>query len=624
MLRRSPLRPPPLVALLGIAIAVGAPGCAGIGQGDEPPTRPAADAARWRALAGRIAAPWPRLQDADGRFRDYVVGRRAGFPERYGESVMGYALLQSGIRDRSRRAVAAGLRAIEWVVSPGGGSPRASPFETLALAAAYNLARRRLARHPLFVRSRAAWEEWLGRAPLTRLDDTSYYGNKHLVDAVAVLELLRTGLSSSHRSAVLGGARSRAEALARRLVNRGVPRLARERAAPLPAGRSLVLSDPPTDPLAYQALSLGMYARGVRLLGGRAAPAALRSLGEVARASSSLTAPDGDLAYFGRSSEQAWALPFTAYGAEVAAGLTGTGAPAEGLTRRALVERSLARLQRAYGNGPGGLWLIPALRADPRLGLRALDRYAFAVGYAGLTLMALNWTLEEMDGGRRQVGALGSDADSSFALSRGQSAFATVRRGDLWFAVKSSPPQRLGDLRYAFGLAAVKLASRGRWEDVMPLLPRTHGDPDSPGPVLLRRGSAGLPFGARLAVVPGGGVTLTGGFRDADGRVLRRGVTFRYEPRPCGVRVVFPARAGDRFEYSAFFPAAEGRPRVAPGSVTDGRRVVEFPEGARVALEGGYSSATEPDLVRARIRLPAHESVPLSVTICRGAAQSAG
>ena len=486
----------PLVAVLVTALS----GCLGLSRETVEPGRPAPDSGRWEMLSSRIAAPWPALQLSDGRFRDYVVGSRRGFPERYGESTLGYALIQTGLRQRSPRIVTSGLRALAWVVGPGGGSPRSSPFENLAVAGAYNLARKRLADHPVFVRSRTAWEGWLRRAALTRLPERSYYGNKHLVDAVAVLELMRTGLRSGEPGAVLGGDRPRAQSLARRLINETIPTMGAERGVRVGDTRAFVLSDPPTDPLAYHGLSLGMYARAVELLGDGARAAARSALRQAANASFALTAPDGDLAYFGRSQEQAWALPLTASGAEAAAAL-GSSLPIEDERHRAVAERALVRLRDAYEIGPQGLAIVPALGTEPGgEGRAALDRYAFATGYTGLTLMGLNWWLDTQDGERRRLGVLAGDADGGQVLSRGQSAFATVRAGDVWYAVKNSPPERLGDLRYGFGLAALKVRSGRGWRDVTPLLPRTRGRPDSPGPVFMGKRGLAYPFGRQITV----------------------------------------------------------------------------------------------------------------------------
>ena len=50
-----------------------------------------------------MAEPWPDLQNADGTFPDYVEGGAPGFGARYGESMLGYGLLRTGVRADGRR-----------------------------------------------------------------------------------------------------------------------------------------------------------------------------------------------------------------------------------------------------------------------------------------------------------------------------------------------------------------------------------------------------------------------------------------------------------------------------------------------------------------------------------------
>jgi hypothetical protein len=305
-------------------------------------------------LDAALAAPWPHLQQPDGRFRNILGGGT-----RYGEAALGYALLQTGVWERDPTLTRTGLRGIAHALGQLGLRSRQSVFENLATAAAYNLARRSLRGDPAFRRMRLRWRRFLETRRYTRLDSGHSYDNHYLADAVATLELLRSGLRSSNPSTVLG---NQAAALAgvEELVNVQVPALAASAGTTVHGERTFVLSDPPDNPLAYQGLSLGLYARAIALLGRRASPLARRTLGEVARASWWLAAPDGDLAWMGRSDEESWALSATAYGAAAAARLPAAGrAHAAGL--RALAQRALLRL-RGYGVGPRGPYITPAVR----------------------------------------------------------------------------------------------------------------------------------------------------------------------------------------------------------------------------------------------------------------------
>src|SRR5215213_3967718 len=72
----------------------------------------AAAPAEWKSLAREIADPWPELIDQRGHAEDYVQKE----DPQYGPPMLGYALLQSGLRDDRRDLVDAGLRALNSTV----------------------------------------------------------------------------------------------------------------------------------------------------------------------------------------------------------------------------------------------------------------------------------------------------------------------------------------------------------------------------------------------------------------------------------------------------------------------------------------------------------------------------
>ena len=94
-------------------------------------------------------------------------------------------------------------------------------------------------------------------------------------------------------------------------------------------------------------------------------------------------------------------------------------------------------------------------------------------------------------------------------------------------------------------------------------------------------------------------------------------MVFNFRPTRCGVRVSWPAQPGDRFDYS-FFMRRGSRPRALGRSTladTDAR--IRFNTPVRVRLDGAYSSAVDPVLVRARALLAAPAAQTMRVTICR-------
>jgi hypothetical protein len=365
---------------------------------------------------------------------------------------------------------------------------------------------------------------------------------------------------------------------------------------------------------------MGFYGEAIRMLGNEASADARATLRKAANASWLFTAPDGSTGYFGRSMEESWAQAGTALGATVAAERPGAS-PGLRARYRALADVTLARLRDAYGPLPGrGYAFVPALAVHPRLGARALEPYAGSPSFAGLTLVQLNWLLEEMPAAARPAGRIAAGSNSHAVLSRGQSEFATVRRGRNWFAVRAgqSRTRYPKDLRYDFGLVALKRLGQDRaWNDVMPLRPLTWQLRDSAGPVLRRNGQRGLPSGQRFRI-RAGAVSLVGGFRTPGGRWLRRGVRFSFTPTDCGVRVAWRGRRGDRYTYSSFVRSHRQDPVVGRTRVADSRQAITAipPPGSVRTDSRRYYSASDPKLRRVRMGWRLSGDDVIAVTTC--------
>lgn len=563
-----------------------------------------------------MARPWPSIQRRSGTYPDYTDDSPVVPDTRYGDAMMGYALVRAGLRLHNPKLIRSGLRGVAYGVVHWGGGRKTitqSVFENWAVSATYNLARRRLAGHRFFARQRPVWEDWLRVSRAERSGITFAFGNHWLVDAAGVSETLRTGLGSARADAVLGGQRQAALDGALSLVNSRVPDLA-------PRGRSpFVLDDPPDNPLAYAGLSLGLYAHLVEKLGDRASRRARNLLRRAAYGLWYATAPDGDSAYFGRSQEMVFGPAATAYGALVAANLKGTRR-ADAARFRALADRSFVRLLHAYPIGRSGQYYVPALARNVRGTMPWLDGYAGAPSMDGIALTMVDMALGEM---RRHAERLQVGADRSLAgvLGSGSGSFAVVRRGRVWFAVRlqsARQRQHAGDLRYDAGLAIAKRrGDDGAWTEVVPARPKTRSPSfDSAGPDIVS-GTAvvGLPFGA-AATTASGRVRVTGSIRDRHGEPL---APYRasYVKRACGVELRFAARPGFVYEYSAFFRGKHLPDRGRKGELRGGGlRVVASPAPVSVRFQRGYGSAVDPHLVRARMRFSVPRSRTVDVRMC--------
>ena len=557
----------------------------------------AAAPVQWTGKAAEIAAPWPGLQEPDGRFRDYVIARDpTDGRDDYGDPMLGYGLLLTAARTGDAALADSGLRALEYSLDRAARSPSTQVFHQLAVASAYNVARERHAGHSVFQRARARWEDVLRRIEVYRIGRRAVT-NKSIVEAVLLLELARSGLTSDVPGSALAD-RSGALAAVRRFLSTDLPRAAK----PYERGGRALLGDMPLLPPSYHALSIGVLGRAIELLGSEAPSAARSLLRRATEASVASAAPDGEVAYHGRSSAQAWTLSLAAHGAEVAAvqpGAAGRAAHYRGLARRAV-----ANLALRYPTGPEGFLVTPSLAQGIDAAIPGLDEYVAAASYTGLTLATLEWAIAAAGNG-----SAASHRSGAAVVGAGSGSWAAARAGESWFAVKRARTS-IRDLRYDTGLVALKVLRRGEWRDVMPLRPRTLRGDQSAGPVLA---GGGAPEFGELKAARGGRVIARGGFRTRTGRWLRRGVTFTFAPTACGARMTWNARKGDAYAYSGFFA---GEPSIGTGSINDAQQQIRFGQRIAASRQLGYSSASDAELMRVTARFKRSRSGSASIEIC--------
>lgn len=557
-----------------------------------------------RATADSVSDRWQRTQQRDGALVDYV-SRRPTYG--YADVMIGYGMLRAGARRRDGGLVRSGFRA----VSAGLDRPPAARgvFDTLANATAYGWASRNLPRDPAFLALRPRWERFLRTIaqPYIRSKrlaactaDPVCFHNHEAVNAFGDLQLASTGLRSSTPGAKLADPAALRAATVRVLsteIGGALGGAGTSTWSGLRSGLGL-LSDTGTWPLAYHDFSTAMVAGAVANLGARVPPAGRDALVRAAQSLAAFMAPDGDVAFLGRRQQQAWALASAIYAATVVQRLPGQDPLLAG-RMQAVADRAFARLTGAHRNGPVGLGAVPR-PLTRRSGFHGVD--ANEVVPSALTVFLLNLAADESEAGKpTRAAALPADTDGSF-LEPDQSGFATVRHGDLWYAVHRRTITY--DLRYDFGLVALKRRDgSGRWRDVVRPRPNTRGPArDSAGPVILDGGQRYLPYGESITTRPGGVVLVRGGFRSEAGAWLRRGVKFRFAPVAGGVALSFPLRAGDNARMVTFLPEREARRDGA--SVSDRNSSASLtPRPAQVRFGSGYASCCDARLVAATMSL---------------------
>lgn len=583
-------------ALLGPATAAGAA------------ARPLAD--DLRALADEVSGEWvdATLRRAGGGTTGLFASTRGERrPQRnYGQLMLAYSVLVAAAdqppgRRRDEMAAVAGraLRAAS--------TSRAGAFEQLVTAriladrrtrALLSPAGRRLVTRRIATARRAV----VGAKAQACHADAGCYSNLKLVEAIADLELLATGVRGAggkldDRAALDGRARATLEQV-RGLASGG---RATWRSGTEVQQRLAVLSDPPNQPLAYHALSTAAYARATARLRGADRRDAASLLERLATYALGVVAPDGDLTYMGRGQSQAWVQAATLYGAVTAARLLQDRDPARAGELLGLARLNLAVLRERHRQmgSRGGFAIVP----EPRSDYRGVDRYASHVIYNGLTLFWLRLASDRAAGisARLPVRPVPSRRGAMRFSDPTGTSLETVRVGRLWIAVHRAATHDV-DPRYDWGLLAVKhQRPDGRWVDVIPQRP-IQEIVDGRRPPAPRMGpfpvdAAGRPLAAptitRTTPVAGG-VRLTGTVATAAGP---QALTWEIRIRDGGVRIAFRPPAGGR--WGMLLLRGDGAPAVGgwvPTVRTDHGAWV-LPAGTTLRRRpGALHGAARPDL----------------------------
>ena len=655
-------RLPALAALLA-CLALAPPAAAGAAEPQPAPATPAEQAA---AVAAGIVTAWTAkgAQLPDGRFRDYIIDNRwinAGPRDHYGPAMLGAALVIDGVRNGNSRVVLAGLKAVRWAArhpwpAKGGGDARGIVFEDMALAVAYDQTWRELAGHPAYDPYVAAWVARLKTIrfhlfprPGSTVDPSSCtvgaerpYYNWFLVEGLATAALWELSLpngralSSTKQGTILERPASYIDMVDCFLNTRFGGDDTNFQVSSYGALNLGLLSDAPENPPAYDILSLALFSKIVAIVADKI-QAGRTQLAELGLGAWALMAPDGDVSWFGRSQEQSWTLGMAAAGLFTISRTQGIERPDAGRMRSAAARALLRLQQRSYWPAPHGVWITPTLRQGVTRTAtnEAMDPYASAAGYTGLTLLGLEWTARD-PAAQDPTAAEGVAADApngGFRLGLRNGSFIMRRTGAVWFSVKSSPAlvkEYTTDLRYESGLTAVDVLGAGGWQRVMPARPNTsdtgnrHAGYDPVGPVLRTAAGARRSVGGTAEKQDDvGGVVLDASYAYFGKPAFGPSRAVVYQPVPCGVQIVVPARAGERWEYSAFFA---GKPSaVAGGGLADGEQQVSAwgPDGAagRVVLRGGdnvpYASGERQDLYRRRLDVVPSKDGAVTFQVCR-------
>ena len=584
----------PMRTLLAIVMLIGP--CASIA---DPAT--ASVSGKAAELAGTMARGWADEQDSHGQFPNPSAAELAEGKGGFSPPMLMHGLLGSSQRGGEQSLADAAARAWPSAVAPS----RASAFDMLGAGMSY----RRVDMQPAL---REMVAEYLRSYAVTTngrscIVDPGCYTNLKLVDALAVLVMTGSDLRSDVPGTRLHDPQG-ARAAAARVVNEQVPSVVdgrlRARLGRKTNIRGSVLSDPGKVPLAYHALSAYMLAEAVHELGPEASSGARRALDQALDALTVLTAPDGDVSYLGRGQAQVWVPAMTAAAAAHGARMHATDDRSRMRRHLAVADRALDRLQRAYLRPDGRFSVVPGMRTST-LGI---DWYAHTVAYNGLALFAIDRAAELLAplAGERP-GALPADrrltVTDPWATHLGVS-----QRAGTWLAVRGGRI-RANDLRYDFGVLALKSRQPSGWQNVLAPRPLTKHPDLYSGPALMVGDRPARPEGRGIRVVADGTVQARLLQRADDGGIIRR-LRFFAKPVRGGARLALHGvRRGDSYRLLIFTPAGTGSWNAT--AVRTDRAAIRFSSPIRVARRHGFHSAPVESLDALEVTVTAAGRAPL-------------
>ncbi len=532
--------------------------CANAAHADAGSAAPSS--APLKELPDLVLTPWLSSQGPHGNFI-----RPSGTPaiDGYSNAGIAYGMLLEAARGGNDAYFQSAMRAFSWVNRTR--YPMSGVFYQMFSAAAYNLAARSFGSRAEFRRIRAAWANKLRRFPYQRgVLGSRYHYNKNLVEALEVIELYKTRLRGNAAGAILSNRRL-ALRRALRLMNVLIPRRVIDYSAPVgqqqgwPFATTVAeMSDPPDNPPAYNALVAGLYARAYAALPVGLRTERMRQAAEtMIRGVIARTAPDGDIAFDGRSQEQAWALSAAAYAAWTEADFA---AGAEHDLYLAFARRVVDRLENVHVTSASsfGFVLTPAAgccdRQDHPPGQ---DNYFDVAKYSGVAAVTMGWSLTvRPDDWQSGAAALPTDGASDFLYEFGRGRFYQHSSPGLYWLLREQSDYF--DARSDMGIAVMKIRGQdGKWIDVVPPRPYTgghHKPADPAAPCLVsRRGCAYLELhdGAASAA---GGFSFQAIWRTAKGVIVRRGVATAI-PTDHGLRLGWSAQASDTYKIENFLPS---------------------------------------------------------------------
>jgi len=414
--------------------------------------------------AGASAATAPDLQrftdgfvrstlatvGSDGWIADPTQHDRA---DAYGSAGFGYAGLRAADRAHDPQLMQRAIHAVLYSVR----QRHALPFDQWLVAKSYRWADQHLRDEPAWTAIRGEVAAYLDDPPMEGA--SANWRSDFIYNNWKLVELSATATARAAGRYPLDAARRKRIATITALAGKGSGGPATQTFV---RGSARAMSDPSAFPMAYSAFS------AAQLVQTRAADASLLTpglstqYGDLQRYLLAVAAPDGTVAWSGRSMLMSWTLASAMTVGIRAGGVDGTG----------LANAAWTTLRDGYGVRPDGfLAIAPSMREHDTYD--GVDEYAGLVVYGGLTAALLNDAADAL-GTRTLRGGPPSAQRNGTVWDPTGAGIAAEHRGKVWWGATTRASS--DDVRWVPGLQQVKLLVDGRWVDVLPARPPAGAD----------------------------------------------------------------------------------------------------------------------------------------------------
>lgn len=556
------------------------------------PTQPSPNAPT--QLANRIdglIAPsveaWSNRQSGNGQFKDPVRGNQAS----YGSPMIAQAMVELGVARGDQQLISKGLKAEKAQIShPDNGGFNVG-FEVIGLIDAVK-------QNDMLLAGNGEWQTL--RGPLTNFIAQRYargvegktknsqelvrcmanpkcFYNLKLVGATASIDynLSKIGVDTqiktskkadkdAHASFKItnpAGKTTQARGASDSLLNQAAKITSNDaRNTMWGQEQAGILSDPAAkrsnNPLAYNALSSMMLGHAIEAQGYENAPPKVKDAFErTAKSIVGYMAPNGETSYIGRGQGQVWvsavALDALATAAKHAKD------PIWKQRYLSASSRLVDHLETAYTPDKKlGLPLVPRLKNKDldNVSYNGLDYYASYNMYEGLALFGLRKARDILKTEDDSATATASNEVDSTYIDPSQTKFATVKHGNIWYALHGG--DALPDARYDFGVVNAQKKVGDRWIPAMPHRPHTD-EKTSAGGAIRIDGKTMLPTAQKISSNGNGVVTMYGGWTDKPNSkpTLDRNTKWTFTPSESGVTMEFTPKESREYEFTTWYEA---------------------------------------------------------------------